>query len=273
MYFVVLWDEWSATIPSSWLIVLSKAFKWPPKEKNASVESKKNSLPNNDWDIIHYKKLLGPFDTYKKAREFEIEITNISTNDEETLSTLKEKMYNKASLQKRQINKPPRYCTTSSSEEEKENENLDNTAKKRINKLSTYHENDTSTKIKLKEICIPQVPINYKPTIRKVEAISSAQHKISKKSAVDCKFGASIHEKQRCSELKNGKQVIENAALLDTDTELPNNNNNEEHTESNVLCLDGIDLDTMFAEKGQADVSNWNMGSNLNLIETDGTSK
>lgn len=62
MYFVVLWDEWSATISSSWLILISKAFKWPPK--NASFESRKNSLPNNDWEVINYKKLLGPFGKY-----------------------------------------------------------------------------------------------------------------------------------------------------------------------------------------------------------------
>lgn len=68
MYFVVLWDEWSATIPASWLILRTKEFKWPPKEKNPSVESKKKTTPSNDWDNIHYKKYLGPFGKYYRYR-------------------------------------------------------------------------------------------------------------------------------------------------------------------------------------------------------------
>jgi len=64
MYFVVSWDDWSTIIPASWLILQSKSFKWPPKDKNPSVESIKSTLPDKNWHIISYKKYLGPFGKY-----------------------------------------------------------------------------------------------------------------------------------------------------------------------------------------------------------------
>lgn len=68
MYFIVLWKEWSATIPASWLMLESEEFKWPPKEmKNPSIESKKKTLPNDDWEVIPFKKFLGPFGKYSHA--------------------------------------------------------------------------------------------------------------------------------------------------------------------------------------------------------------
>jgi hypothetical protein len=56
--------------------------------------------------------------TYKEAREMEIEITNVSTNDEEMFSKIMDK-----TSQKRPINKPSRFCNSSSSEED-ENKNF-----------------------------------------------------------------------------------------------------------------------------------------------------
>lgn len=61
MYFVVFWAEWCATVPASWLILKSQVFKWPPKSKNPTMESKKESKPQENWTTIPYTKLLGPF--------------------------------------------------------------------------------------------------------------------------------------------------------------------------------------------------------------------
>lgn len=61
MYFVVFWGEWCATIPASWLTLKSQVFRWPPKNKNPTVESKKGAKPQENWITITYTKLLGPF--------------------------------------------------------------------------------------------------------------------------------------------------------------------------------------------------------------------
>lgn len=59
--------------------------------------------------------------TYKEARDIEIEAINVSTNDEEAFTKIIDKTH-ETSL-KRQINKPVRFCTSSSSEDEN-NKNL-----------------------------------------------------------------------------------------------------------------------------------------------------
>lgn len=54
--------------------------------------------------------------------------------------------------------------------------------------------------------------MTYKP-MKKVVETSSAQHNISKKSTVDCEFGA-IYEKQKCSELENERQIIGTGIII-----------------------------------------------------------
>lgn len=63
MYFVVFWEEWCTTIPACWLILKTQVFRWPPKSKNPTVESKKGTEPQKSWKTIKYTKLLGPFGT------------------------------------------------------------------------------------------------------------------------------------------------------------------------------------------------------------------
>lgn len=59
MYVIVLWDEWSATIPDTWLTDMNQ-FKWP-LSKNPTMDSIKQTNPANNWNTITYKKYIGPF--------------------------------------------------------------------------------------------------------------------------------------------------------------------------------------------------------------------
>lgn len=62
MYFVVLWETWSAVIPGSWLRLECENFKWPPKKcKNPALESRQKTVPDDTWETIYYKKYFGPF--------------------------------------------------------------------------------------------------------------------------------------------------------------------------------------------------------------------
>ncbi|XP_029176756.1 uncharacterized protein LOC114944866 [Nylanderia fulva] len=115
MYFVVFWIEWSATIPSCWLFMESKTFKWPPKPKNPTHLCIKAILPKEDWDTIHYTRFIGPFATYNEARDIEIQAVDISTNDEDALqalATVKVTNNNKPLSVKRAINKPRRLYSS-----------------------------------------------------------------------------------------------------------------------------------------------------------------
>ncbi|KAM0735233.1 hypothetical protein ACS0PU_011346 [Formica fusca] len=143
MYFVVFWDEWCATIPASWLILKSQVFKWPPKNKNATNESKKGTKPQEKWITVRYSKLLGPFDTFEEAREMENNTLDISTNDEKTLAEVTKKK-NTEVPQKRAIQKPYRFLSSSSnssSEEEEESQ----TKTKAIKKKSSQHSMNQTT--------------------------------------------------------------------------------------------------------------------------------
>ncbi|CAL1678413.1 unnamed protein product [Lasius platythorax] len=154
MYFVVLWEGWSATIPASWLMLESKSFKWPASNKvrNPTLECIKKTLPNDDWDNIYYKKYFGPFGTYEEGRNFEREMIYVSTNDEETLENITNDMNNNAS-QKRKVKKPSRYCTSSDEEDEK----LCN-QKKKIRQSS---KKKALTEDELNDLCVPKPPTTY----------------------------------------------------------------------------------------------------------------
>lgn len=78
MYFVVFWKEWSATIPSCWLFMESKTFKWPPKPKNPTHLCIKAILPKEDWDTIHYTRFIGPFGKFNVNLISIILFSNIS---------------------------------------------------------------------------------------------------------------------------------------------------------------------------------------------------
>ncbi|XP_029659487.1 uncharacterized protein LOC115233301 [Formica exsecta] len=165
MYFVVFWDEWCATITASWLILKSQVFKWPPKNKNATNESKKGTKPQEKWITVRYSKLLGPFDTFEEAREMENNTLDISTNDEKTLAEVTKKKNTEVS-QKRAIQKPYRFpssSSNSSSEEEEESQ----TKTKAIKKKSSQHSmNQTTNKNLIDETaensCNNKPPTNYK---------------------------------------------------------------------------------------------------------------
>lgn len=56
-------------------------------------------------------------DSYDKARKCEIDLQNISTNDEEGFTLLQEGKTNMGTVNTRTIRKPKRYWTTSSNDE------------------------------------------------------------------------------------------------------------------------------------------------------------
>lgn len=165
MYFVVFWDEWCATIPASWLILKSQVFKWPPKNKNATNESKKGTKPQEKWITVRYSKLLGPFDTFEEVREVENNTLDISTNDEKTLAEVTKKKNTEVS-QKRAIQKPYCFLSSSSNSSSKEEEESQ-TKTKAIEKKSSQHSmNQTTNKNLIDETaensCNNKPPTNYK---------------------------------------------------------------------------------------------------------------
>jgi len=49
---------------------------------------KRKIKPGNDWKIIAYRLILGPYETYEKARETEKSCVDISTSDDVQLAAL-----------------------------------------------------------------------------------------------------------------------------------------------------------------------------------------
>ncbi|KAM0732326.1 hypothetical protein ACS0PU_001868 [Formica fusca] len=113
MYFVAFSNDWCATVPVCWLNMKTKSLKWPPKNNNATIECKKASQPKENWNIIKYSRLLGPFGTYDEARVVEILAIDISTNDEESLVGI---INNSQQLPKNIVKKPA--CLHSFSDED-----------------------------------------------------------------------------------------------------------------------------------------------------------
>lgn len=60
MYCVVIVDDWTSVVPSSW-IEADNICRWPPKHIKMATAIMKRSQPGNDWMILRYKQALGPF--------------------------------------------------------------------------------------------------------------------------------------------------------------------------------------------------------------------
>ncbi|XP_036142753.1 uncharacterized protein LOC118645552 isoform X3 [Monomorium pharaonis] len=88
MYYVIFWDEYCQIIPHCWLNISDNTFQHPPSTCNMTKAIKKKINPGNDWKTSSYRTLLGPYDTYDKAREVEKSCTNISSSDDVQLAAL-----------------------------------------------------------------------------------------------------------------------------------------------------------------------------------------
>ena|SRR5436190_15351451 len=88
MYYVVLWDHYCQIVPHCWLNFKEKTFTHPPSRHNITNAIKKKMYPANDWKVCNFHKMLGPYDTYDKARDAEKSCINVSTSDDLQLAAL-----------------------------------------------------------------------------------------------------------------------------------------------------------------------------------------
>jgi len=72
MYNIVFWDQFCQVIPHCWVNFKEKTFTCPASKCNVTNAIKKKINPGNDWKVYNYHKILGPYDSYDKAREAEV---------------------------------------------------------------------------------------------------------------------------------------------------------------------------------------------------------
>lgn len=61
MYFVAFCEDWCSTVPEKWIDKGKKLIKWPPKNENITIATKKGISPKSNWGSVKYTKLLGPY--------------------------------------------------------------------------------------------------------------------------------------------------------------------------------------------------------------------
>lgn len=69
MYNIVFWDQYCQIVPYCWVNFREKTFTCPTSKCNATNAIKKKINPANDWKVYTYHKILGPYDSYNKARK------------------------------------------------------------------------------------------------------------------------------------------------------------------------------------------------------------
>lgn len=90
MYNIIFWDQYCQIVPHNWVSLKDKTFICPASKCNMTKAIKKKVNPTSDWKVYNYHKILGPYDTYDKAREVEKSCIDISTSDENKLAALNE---------------------------------------------------------------------------------------------------------------------------------------------------------------------------------------
>jgi len=64
MYFVIFWEEYCQVVPDCWMNCLEETFASPSSLKcNMTNALKRKIKPGNDWKIIAYHLILGPYET------------------------------------------------------------------------------------------------------------------------------------------------------------------------------------------------------------------
>lgn len=119
MYFVVFCHDWCATVPACWLNLKIHKVQWPPKTSNPTMESKKATNPKDNWAVIKYTRVLGPYSNYETARAVEIAAVDLSTNDDE--EPLQNITNQSDQLPQKRLRKKPAHLI-SSDEEDADNE-------------------------------------------------------------------------------------------------------------------------------------------------------
>ncbi|KAL6416913.1 hypothetical protein ACFW04_013089 [Cataglyphis niger] len=99
MYYVIFCDDWCSIVPRSWVDLKNKTFYWSPKEINATEAIIKNS----NWNMLVYRRIIGPYKTYEIARKIEKDAADISTSEEGRFENLNSSIQD---LKKRLIKKP-----------------------------------------------------------------------------------------------------------------------------------------------------------------------
>lgn len=132
MYYVIFYDDWCSVVPNNWVDIDKKVFYWPPKEINVTVKTLTKKIPpNHNWTIQIYRRILGPYsnynsnilkyillvykikyllsslETFKDAREMEIEAVNVSTSDEAQFKILNENTG--IQMPQKRLTKPKRF--------------------------------------------------------------------------------------------------------------------------------------------------------------------
>lgn len=90
MYHIVWWDKFYQAVPHCWINFNEKTFTCPASKCNVTNAVKKKINPGNDWKVYNYYKILGPYDSYDKAREVEKLCVDISSSDDIQLAALNE---------------------------------------------------------------------------------------------------------------------------------------------------------------------------------------
>ncbi|XP_032669419.1 uncharacterized protein LOC116843252 [Odontomachus brunneus] len=90
MYYVITCDNYCSVVPDIWVNLSEKTFAFPTTGTNATSAIKKKIRSEDDWNIYENRKILGPYDSYERARSIEKTCINISSSDEMQLKALSE---------------------------------------------------------------------------------------------------------------------------------------------------------------------------------------
>lgn len=88
MYYVIIWDQYCSVVPDIWINLKEKTCAYPSSGINVTNAIKKRINATDDWDVCNYRQILGPYNTYEKAREAEKTCIDLSTSDESQLVAL-----------------------------------------------------------------------------------------------------------------------------------------------------------------------------------------
>ncbi|XP_048515469.1 uncharacterized protein LOC125502028 isoform X2 [Athalia rosae] len=88
MWYVVICNDWCATVPRGRIDLGSLSFSWPPSTSKTAALVKRKDKADYSWPILEYRKIYGPYSTYEEARRIERESVCISTSDEAQFASL-----------------------------------------------------------------------------------------------------------------------------------------------------------------------------------------
>lgn len=63
-YYVLLYEHYCITVPSSWVNIDRSTFRMPHKHKNLTQACIKQISPSYDWNEVVFKIKFGPYGTF-----------------------------------------------------------------------------------------------------------------------------------------------------------------------------------------------------------------